>query len=421
MLERACRGEPIRYVVSTPPQHGKSLTIEHCIVQDLKENPQNFWAYITYSADKAEQEGLHIRDLAIRAGVQIRADTRKRSNWRTPEGGGLLATGIGGPITGQRGLKRIVVDDAVKGSEEAESPTIRRATYEWFQGSVVSRAHPDTSIIVVGTRWHYEDIIGELLKQEHKGAPVWECINLPAIDDYGAPLWPEKRPLEFLERQRSQLTPYRWSALFLGRPVPKGSAVFGDPTNYDAPPTTGYRIGGGLDLAYTEKKRSDWSVAIVMARELGPDPELDRYYVLDVRRGQGPAPEFHENAIEGIKETYPGIRFRCYLATSEMGSGQFMRKLGTNIDLHRARVDKLQRAQPVAAAWADGRVMIPASAPWRAAFVEEVTKFTGAGDSHDDQVDALAAAYDLLALKVSGARPPRAQLRPTFEDRSVGG
>jgi phage terminase large subunit-like protein len=36
------------------------------------------------------------------------------------------------------------------------------------------------------------------------------------------------------------------------------------------------------------------------------------------------------------------------------------------------------------------------NAPWSNAFVEEVLAFTGVGDVHDDQVDAMAAAYDQL-------------------------
>jgi predicted phage terminase large subunit-like protein len=420
VLERACSGEPVRVLVSTPPQHGKSQTVEHAIARDLLLNPGKFWAYVTYSSDKARIESRQIRDFSIRAGVELRPDTRALGYWRTPQGGGLLATGIGGPITGQRSLKRIIVDDPIKGSEDAESPLIRDNTYDWFQSSIISRAHPDTAIMVIATRWHHDDLIGRLAQQTNSGAPMWEVINLPAIGDYGDALWPERRPIEFLERQRAGMTSYFWNALFMGRPVPRGETVFGDATNYVDVPASAYRVGGGLDLAYTEKTRSDYSVAVVMARVLSPKPDEDLYYVLDVRRAQRAPPEFHEEAIEPIKDTYPGIRFRCYLATSEMGSGQFMRKLGTNVDLHRAKVDKFQRAQPVAAAWQAGRVLVPSAAPWRAAFLDEVQKFTGVGDRHDDQVDALAAAYDLLAAHKPAGRVPAPHRRESFDNRAVG-
>ena len=445
MLERLCADEPIRVLVSMPPQHGKTLSAHGCIVRDLLKNPSKFWAYITYSIDKGRQESGQIRALATRAGVELQTGTRALGNWRTPQGGGLLATGVGGPITGQRSLKRIVVDDAIKSNEDAESAIIRDKVFDWFQASVMSRAHPDTGIVVIGTRWHHDDLIARLAAQTHNGEKLWEVINLPAIDDYGAPLWARQRPIDFLLKQKSGMTSYLWNALYMGRPVPRGEAVFGVEVPYaHGEPTfsedgaldvgaylgllaaEAFRIGGGLDLAYTEKKKSDYSVAVVLARLYTPDPDEDRYYVLDVRRAQRPPPEFHEEAIEPLEETYPGIRFRCYLATSEMGSGQFMRKLGTNIETHRARVDKFQRAQPVAAAWNAGRVFVPANtqkspAPaWLTDFLDEVQKFTGVSDKHDDQVDALAAAFDVLARRVKSSRRPRLTFAAPLEERGLG-
>ena len=49
----------------------------------------------------------------------------------------------------------------------------------------------------------------------------------------------------------------------------------------------------------------------------------------------------------------------------------------------------------------DERVLVPRSAPWVDAFVSEICGFTGVNDAHDDQVDALAAAYDALTIQGS--------------------
>ena len=66
-----------------------------------------------------------------------------------------------------------------------------------------------------------------------------------------------------------------------------------------------------------------------------------------------------------------------------------------------AKGDKFVRAQPVAAAWNAGKVLVPRNAPWVDAFLSELASFTGLGDAHDDQVDALASAYDSLSLSTS--------------------
>src|SRR5204862_133625 len=59
--------------------------------------------------------------------------------------------------------------------------------------------------------------------------------------------------------------------------------------------------------------------------------------------------------------------------------------------------DKFTRALPVSAAWNDpdgGRVRVPQEADWLNDFLNEVEKFTGVKDAKDDQVDALAHAYN---------------------------
>jgi predicted phage terminase large subunit-like protein len=43
-------------------------------------------------------------------------------------------------------------------------------------------------------------------------------------------------------------------------------------------------------------------------------------------------------------------------------------------------------------------VLVPRKAAWLAEFLDEVTTFTGVKDAHDDQVDALAAAYALFNI-----------------------
>jgi predicted phage terminase large subunit-like protein len=65
------------------------------------------------------------------------------------------------------------------------------------------------------------------------------------------------------------------------------------------------------------------------------------------------------------------------------------------------------RAQPVASAWNSGRILVPTNSPWATPFVDEVLSFTGVADAHDDQVDALAAAYDVLYPQTTGGTVQR--------------
>jgi predicted phage terminase large subunit-like protein len=119
----------------------------------------------------------------------------------------------------------------------------------------------------------------------------------------------------------------------------------------------------------------------------------DEHFVLDVVRVHEEPRDFRER-VRNLTKLYPGARASAYAAATEMGGIEFIRDGGISIEAHVAKVDKFSRAIPVAAAWNTGRVKVPRGAPWLNAFVSEVCGFTGVKDRHDDQVDALAAAFD---------------------------
>jgi len=64
--------------------------------------------------------------------------------------------------------------------------------------------------------------------------------------------------------------------------------------------------------------------------------------------------------------------------------------------------DKLVSATGVAAAWNDGRVLLPdveafpEQESWVIPFLDIVRDFTGNGKEHDDDVDALGNGFDVL-------------------------
>jgi hypothetical protein len=63
-------------------------------------------------------------------------------------------------------------------------------------------------------------------------------------------------------------------------------------------------------------------------------------------------------------------------------------------------------SQPSLVAWNVGDVLVPEEAPWLDDFLSEVCGFTGVNDSHDDQIDAGGAAFDLLAPFREERTPP---------------
>lgn len=392
LFERAIRGEVVRACVSVPAQFGKTTLIQHGIVQALSRQPTWPVVYASYSADFAHDRSKEIRDLAREAGLALRDDTSAAGRWRLVEGGGLLATGIGGPLTGYA-AQIVVVDDPHKNREEAESRRERDKVEDWLRSTALTRIAPTGSCIVVHTRWHPDDLIGRL------EADGWEVVNLPAITADDESLWPSQRPREFLRQREREVGPYEWAALYMGQPRARGGAVFSaSPTTYAVAPTELSRAIG-LDLAYSARTSADWSVAVVMGKHgVGPDA---RYYVLDVMREQMRASDFALRLGE-LKARWPHTSTRIYAGGADRGALDFLalpppRGVGLSVDVKPALGDKYSRATPFAAAWNAGRVLVRDGAAWTRDLCDEVARFTGQNDAHDDQVDALAAAFDLLS------------------------
>lgn len=394
LFSRAER-EAVRACVSVPPRHGKTETILHGIAWFLLRHPDKTIVYVTYADDLAESKSRKARDLAKLAGVPIRKDATKVSEWRTIHGGGLIAAGRKGQITG-KGADIFIFDDPIKDREEAESPTIRDSVWDMFTSTAMTRVEPGGSVIVNGTRWHPDDLIGRLMgRQEVR----YEYINLPALDENGNALWPDRWPREAMEERRREVGEYDWASLFMGQPRPRGGRVFDEPARYVFPDVEGARILIGCDPAATSKNTSDYSViAVLCAKGWGIEQVTD---VIDVWRGQVEIPVLVDKLLEYQKHWQAPVAIEAVGGFKAVP--QMLNRMNPAVRIIpvQTTVDKFTRALPVAAAWKDGRVRLPQRAPWLRDFLNEVLSFTGAGDKHDDQVDALAHGFNAISRMVA--------------------
>ena len=382
IVERVAKGDELRVVIAMPPRHGKTETLLRAFAWLLAHDPSATMAYATYGADLARSKSRAARRYARDAGVTLANDSASMSEWRTAQGGGLLATGAGGPLTGQGINRLLVIDDPIKNRAEAESTLLRERTWEWFTDVAFTRLEPGASAIVVATRWHADDLSGRLI------ADGWETLNLPALTDTGEALWPERYPADRLTDIRRQVGEYTWASLYQGEPRPRGGAVFRDAHYYDALPAEAFTEAVGVDFAYTVKARADYSVAI-RGRRIN-----DRVFITDLYRRQVETPEF-----EARLKAWNVRRTVARIGGTEKGIVQYMRRNGLRIETIPATTDKYAFAQLPAAAWNDGRILLPRDAGWVPEFLDEVLAFTGVNDAHDDCVDALGALHHALMVK----------------------
>lgn len=381
LFDEASNGN-VRAVSSVPPQHGKSVTLFHLLVRALLRDPTKRHGYGTYSIDFAASQSAKALKIARAALVPL--EKASMSEWVTPQGGGIVWTGVGGQLTGRPIDGVFVADDLIKNRQDAESPAVRENTHNFLTSTVMTRLHPGASLILNATRWHTDDPSGRQIKAG------WPNVNLPAINDDGEALWPEARPLDFLEEQRRDIGEYDWASLYQGEPRPRGGSVFNGTTTYDALPSGAYTSGVGFDAAYTSKTHSDYSVALQGRLIDGT------IYLTGMLHQQAEAGVFlNIMKANGITEV------TWFRSGTEKGLEAFMTREGITVDAVTATGDKFTRATPAAAAWNAQKIAVPSKdaleyGPWVDRLLTEVLGFTGLGDPHDDIVDALAALHHKL-------------------------
>lgn len=397
--------QTVRAVVSMPPRHGKTHTARHALAWMVQTYPSLLNGLVMYGGEQAERGSNVIRRMVRDDSVELDPAAQRIGYWATTAEGGLAATGIDGALTGTGFGGLLCVDDILRGREEAESKVQREKAWDIFTANAISRMQPPLgSVVVIGTRWHTDDVIGRIL--EHQGErdfPVFEHINLPAIrdprtgepSDDGIPLWPERFPLDGplgLHGIRAIQGPYNWHSLYQGVPRPRGGAVFkNEPGRYQVP-TPCARIILSADCAGTAGDRSDYTAVCALGCVGFGDRTVCE--VLEMARWRLEPQDVAPKLLEFQRRWGGGIMW-IELTRDGKAIAKAIQALAPRIRLGLVVPigDKFTRAQPVAAAWNDGRVRVPMAAGWLGDFLEEVQSFTGLGDKRDDQVDCLSQGW----------------------------
>ena len=166
--------------------------------------------------------------------------------WTLTNGSELLSAGLTAGITGNR-ANGAIIDDPVAGREEADSPAMRRKTMDAYQDDLMTRLLPGAWIILIMTRWNEQDLAGEILPHDYKGASGmircrdgmdWEVLNIPAKAEHtddplgrksGEYLWTEyyqPRHWQMFENGQGPTRQRTWASLYQQRPTPQGSGRF---------------------------------------------------------------------------------------------------------------------------------------------------------------------------------------------------
>lgn len=416
------RGDISRLIVMMPPRHSKSETTTVKFPGwYLGKHPDRRIIIASHTASLAARFSMRTRnDFGQYApavwGLNVNPDVSAMYRWdvldekadpgRPP--GGMLAAGIGGPITGQ-GAHLAIIDDPLKDAEAAASKLQRDAMWDWYRFVLRTRLFPNAAVILVLTRWHEDDLAGRLLKaaKEDPKADQWAILRLPALAEEDDPLdrvpgqalWPEQYDETALEATRASVGSYVWAALYQQRPQPAEGGIIkrGWWKFYREPPGAFDEIIQSWDMTFNDTKVSDYVVGQVWGRK-GADK-----YLLDQVRDRMDFPTTIQ-AVKSLSSKWPQAVAKLVedKANGPAVISTLKHEIAGLIPVE-PQGSKEARAYAVSPHIEAGNVHLPdpAKAAWIHDFLEECTAFPGA--AHDDQVDAMTQALLRLGGTFSSA------------------
>lgn len=405
-----------RVCVSQPPRTAKSslITLSYPFWLILN-NPDTNIVIVNNTQSLAENFGIRLRQLFIDYKEllelnNIKLSDTKHSNsffmFETLDGklydGSIKLMGTGGTLTGQN-VDILICDDLIKGFSDC-TPTLLAKKIEWFKSIILQRLEPHSKLIILGTRWASNDIIGYL---EQNQPEDYKIIKIPALTDDGNCIWDNRyTPSFFLDRKR-EIGDRLFEALYQQRPLDETGDFFNlDKVRFitdDELPN--YKIISKVrsyDCAYSDDTKgdvNDRTASVLMLRT------IDDYYIIRELR----ADRYGERLFNVIQSTArldtPSIPVLIETGTVGGSSKALFdiykdRLQGYRVEQSKPINSKVDRAYGFKEAILDGKVLICLDDYSRGQLLEEMRGFPLM--KHDDIIDACSYAYNYLSQKGGG-------------------
>lgn len=249
----------------------------------------------------------------------------------------IEAMGVGGNLV-SRHYDFIICDDLVN-NKNSRTPNLLEDTIEWFQNAH-SLLDPITGeVIVVGTRWDYNDLYAHLMAEHSQ---VYSLYFATAYGTDNEVIFPKKFSKEKIAELRKSHGPYKFSCQYLNQPVDKENQDFkaswlqyyfvedaygstdkkGRP---NLPSGHTWHYYAAMDVAITEDDGDETVIVVVAVNE------KNEWYILDVYAAQYGQIEKLVDMIFEVQQKYPeiiqfGVETRGWQRTVASGATEQMRK-----------------------------------------------------------------------------------------------
>jgi predicted phage terminase large subunit-like protein len=426
-LQQIEEGELKRLMVFLPPRSSKSMICSKLFpAWYIGRNPEHEILTISHSDQLSSDFGRSVRDIVnteefqkIFRGVALKSDVRAAGKWKTNQNGTYYAAGVRSQIAG-RGAHVAILDDAMS-EEDAISSAGRRFIKEWYPAGLRTRIMPDGAIVIINTRYHYDDLCGWLLKQQEDMSDYetipWEVVRIPAwLDEEASELldlplghsyFPEWKPDRVLQIDENEIKASNgaryWNALYMQDPTPEEGGLIKkrwlQDWNEPDPPSCDFIIQT-YDTAFSTRTTADFSVIqtwgifhLYDQNEGGYEDFSSNLILLGNIKGRFEYPELRRLTQKLYNKYKPDV---CMVEKKASGQSliQDMRRSGLPVLEYNPDRDKVARVYAASPIMEAGRLWIPKGKKWADDLIEELIRFPNA--AHDDQVDALTMAIHYM-------------------------
>lgn len=412
-------GQIKRLVINIPPRTLKSDVVSVLWpAWSWTERPWTKWVFASYAATLSTKLSVDRRLLIESDWYQERwgamfalaEDQNQKTEFSNTDRGTMIATSVGGSITGKGG-DRIVIDDLMN-PDEAESKPARQAANDFYSHTLTTRLDdPKTgAIVIVMQRLHKDDLTGQVLKEkgwthvripgkaEKREVIVFPMSGREKVREIGEHLCEARAGEIEWQSQRVAMGSRAHDAQVQQNPSDAEGVIFKrEWWKYyrEMPKVTGRSVWF-WDTAAKEKQLNDFTVGIRFS-ECADGYYIDRF----VKQRMG-----YPTLKSTVESEFQARPASC-LMVEDASTGQALipdLRKDTRLPIvpFTADKDKVVRAHRVEATCEAGKVFLPLGAPWVADFVEVLSAFPDV--PHDDEVDAFTGGLMYLTGKI-GSQP----------------
>jgi predicted phage terminase large subunit-like protein len=315
----------------------------------------------------------------------------------------LTGFGMGGNLVSQH-YDKIILDDVVNRDSVNTREQIDKTIL--FLKDILDLLEPGGELIILGTRWHDEDLYGWIMDKENDMISSFDVYLRPAFtgnlrdpNTFQA-IWPEKFTRSVLEKLYREKGPYEFSSQYLNEVIPDTDATFRREWfhHYDETELRGRPLNKftAVDPAISLDKEADYTAMVTV----GVD-HFHNWYILDIFRDRVTPHQLIEQLYIIYERWHPieiaieDVAFQKVLQYSINEEGRKRHKYLPIVEVRPEERSKDERIRGLQPLYANGVVLHNKGLVYNDYLEDELTRFPRG--KHDDIVDALSYLKDIVS------------------------